>query len=287
MVLDEKRVRRLVQGALEEDIGSGDVTTEAIIAPGLVAAAHIVAKGSGTVAGIPVAIAAFQILDPGLNCRPSTRDGQNVVTGDEILSLKGVARAILGAERVALNFLQRLSGIATQAARFVAAVDGTGAKILDTRKTTPGLRYLEKYAVRMGGGHNHRMGLYDLVLIKENHIKATGRIDQAVKQARARHPRMTIEVEAGIREQVIEAAQAGADRIMLDNMMPEEIREAVDWVRQHCAEGAAPRIEASGNITLDNVRQIAMAGVDDISVGSLTHSAAALDMSLLVTRFGS
>jgi nicotinate-nucleotide pyrophosphorylase (carboxylating) len=283
MTLDMTRVREVVRMALDEDLGSGDVTTGSTMPPETVAKAKIVAKEAGIVAGTSVAREAFVMLSSEVRFDSSLSDGRRVHGGDVIIAMRGPAVAILSGERVALNFLQRLSGIATLTARFVEAVAGTGARILDTRKTTPGLRFMEKYAVAVGGGHNHRMGLYDMALIKDNHIKVAGGIVQAVRAVRASHPGMGIEVEVSTLEQVIQALEAGVKRIMLDNMNPIQLKEAVDLVRARGGSGRKTQLEASGNVQLENVRQIAETGVDDISIGALTHSVPALDVSLVLT----
>jgi nicotinate-nucleotide pyrophosphorylase (carboxylating) len=281
VALDMDTVRPLIEDALAEDIGDVDRTTESIVSEKVTAEAQVLAKEPGVVAGIPVAIRVFEMLDPRVHTVLHIQDGQRIRGGETILNLHGQARALLSGERVALNFLQHLSGIATQTARFVDVVAGTGVRILDTRKTTPNLRYLEKYAVTMGGGHNHRFGLYDMALIKDNHIKIAGSIRAALSAVRDAFPQLPVEVETTSVEQVKEAVQAGAERIMLDNMTPEEVREAVDLVRGQI-EGSRQRIEVSGNITLKNVLRMAMVGVDDISVGAITHSSLALDISMIV-----
>jgi len=273
----------VVQQALEEDVGTGDVTTQVTVPDGVIAEGIILAKETGVVAGIPVAMATFQTISKEVQFQPHLKDGQRINKGAAVARIWGPAKDILTAERVALNFLQRLSGIATQTARYVQAVAGTGAKILDTRKTTPGLRFLEKYAVRMGGGHNHRMGLHDMVLIKDNHIRAGGSIAQAVQRVRAQGIGLPMEVEASDLEQVNQAIQAGVDRIMLDNMNLAQLQEAVALVHSQKERDQKPELEASGKIDLARVRQVAMTGVDLISVGALTHSAPALDMSLTIT----
>jgi nicotinate-nucleotide pyrophosphorylase (carboxylating) len=230
-------------------------------------------------AGLPVARLAFLALDPAAEFQALVPEGAAVEPGMEVARVRGRARAILTAERVALNFVQRLSGVATLTARFVERVRGTGARILDTRKTTPGLRALEKYAVRKGGGENHRFGLFDLVLIKDNHIRAAGGLSEAVRRARAQRTELAIEVEAQSLEQVEEAMAARVDRVLLDNFAPAELARALAIVR---AAERPPRVEVSGGVNLDTVRAIAELGVDDISVGALTHSAPALDLSLEV-----
>ncbi len=282
-MLDMDTVRQLVQSALAEDIGPGDVTTESIVSEDVKVEARVLAQESGVVAGTEVAVCVFEMLDPDMRSHVSIQDGSRARRGEIIMDLYGSAGAILSGERVALNFLQRLSGIATHTARFVDAVAGTGVRILDTRKTTPMLRVLEKYAVTMGGGHNHRAGLYDMALIKDNHIGVAGGIEAAVKAVRKRFPGLPVEVETASPDQVDQALRAGADRIMLDNMNRDQVRSALDLIRRQSGTQGKPRIEISGNITLKNVRQMAMAGVDDISTGSITHSSVALDISLEVT----
>lgn len=283
-LLDSEKMHLVVQQALEEDVGTGDVTTQVTVPDGVVAEGVILAKETGVVAGIPLAMATFRAISKEVQFQPHLQDGQRIDKGAAVARIWGPAKAILTAERVALNFLQRLSGIATQTARYVQAVAGTGVKILDTRKTTPGLRFLEKYAVRMGGGHNHRMGLHDMVLIKDNHIRAGGGIAQAVQKVRAQGIGLPMEVEASDLEQVNQAIQAGVDRIMLDNMNLAQLQEAVALVHSQKELDKKPELEASGKIDLGSVRQVAMTGVDLISVGALTHSAPALDMSLTITN---
>lgn len=268
----------VVDRALREDIGRGDLSTEATIPPDRLARARIVAKAQGILAGIDVAAYAFRRMDPALQLEVVVHDGEAVAPGDDVLRIRGAARAILSAERVALNFLQRLSGIATAASQAVRAAQGTRAIIVDTRKTTPGLRVLEKYAVRVGGGRNHRFGLDDAVMIKENHIAVAGGITQAVQAARAYLGHMhKIQVEVETLAQVEEAVAAGADAILLDNMDLETMAEAVRLVAGRAI------VEASGGIRPENVADVARTGVDVISLGWLTHSAPALDLSLLVT----
>jgi nicotinate-nucleotide pyrophosphorylase (carboxylating) len=275
---------RLVDAALAEDVGAGDWTTLWTLPADRRAEARIVAKAPGIVAGLAVARAVFLRLDPGLDFHAALDDGARVAPGDVVATIVGPARPILTGERTALNFLQRLSGVATMTRRFVDAVAGTGATILDTRKTTPGFRLLEKAAVRAGGGGNHRIGLYDMVLIKDNHIAAAGGITAAVRRVRE-HDRagLPIEVEVTNLAELDEAIDAGVDRILLDNMDLETMRAAVERVRERAGEGRPrPLLEASGNITIDRVRAVAETGVDLISVGALTHSAPALDLSLRI-----
>ena len=279
MELSAAEIRQAVQAALAEDIGSGDVTTLATVPETATARAVLQARESLVVAGLDFAEAAFRELSPAIQIERLVPDGQPVQGGDILLKVAGPARALLSAERVALNFVQRLSGIATLTAQFVAAVKGTPVQILDTRKTTPGWRRFEKYAVRCGGGTNHRFGLFDLVLVKDNHRLALrnelpNAIAAAVQRACTKFPDLKIEVEADTLEQVEQAADAGADIILLDNMNPVQLRLAVQKIR-----GRA-KTEASGGVYLANVSSIAKTGVDFISVGSLTHSARAVDIGL-------
>jgi nicotinate-nucleotide pyrophosphorylase (carboxylating) len=277
--LDPEEIRRAVQFALAEDLGSGDVTTLATVPENSPLKVVMRAREVLVVAGLPLAEAAFRELSPGLQIEPLARDGHHAKAGENLLRISGDARAILSAERVVLNFVQRLSGVATLTAQFVAAIKGTHAQILDTRKTTPGLRRLEKYAVACGGGVNHRFGLFDMVLIKDNHLAALrgaepNAVTAAVKQARAKYPQLKIEVEADTLEQVEQGAAAGADFVLLDNMTLVQLRLAV----QKCK--GRSQTEASGGVNLSTVRTIAETGVDFISVGALTHSARAVDIGL-------
>ena len=268
---------RIIDFALHEDIHTGDITTQALMLEKRSAVARLVAKEDFVLAGINVAERVFQRLNPGILFCAFSSDGARVTKGSVIATVQGDAADLLMGERVALNLLQRLSGIATVTSRFVEAVRGTKARIVDTRKTTPGLRELEKYAVRTGGGRNHRTGLYDGVLIKENHIAAAGGIAEAVGRARAYIPHtLKIEVETETLAQVEEALASGADIIMLDNMSLAEMRSAVALVA-----GRVP-LEASGGVSLETVRAIAETGVDIISVGALTHSPRAMDISMLL-----
>ena len=266
----------IIRRALHEDLGlAGDISAEAAVSAGAVSAARIVARRSGRVAGLDVARAVFLEVDAGLELVLSVSDGDEVEGGTTLGRVSGAARSILTAERTALNFLGRMSGIATATARLVAAVDGTGVWVADTRKTTPGLRVLEKHAVRMGGGINHRFGLFDAVMIKDNHIVAAGGIRAAVEAARARVGHMVkIEVEVTTLTQLAELIEVGADVVMLDNMDPPALRKAVQMVDGRMVT------EASGNITVDTVRAVAETGVDIVSSGSITHSAPVLDVAL-------
>lgn len=267
--------RDLIERALAEDIGSGDITSEAIISPDARAVAEIKTKQDIVLAGIDAAREVFLFLDPGIEYRTLAKDGDEVKSGAVLARVSGRTRTLLSGERVALNLLQHLSGIATLTARYVERLHGTKARILDTRKTLPGLRWLEKYAVRIGGGKNHRFGLFDGILIKDNHIAAAGGITRAVELARKNcHHLLRVEVETKNLEEVREALAAGADVIMLDNMPLDAMREAVGII------GNKALIEASGNVTLENVRGIAETGVDYISSGSITHSVLAADISM-------
>lgn len=267
----------IVQAALKEDLGPGDLTTEATVSPDLRCRAVIVAKEEGILAGLDVARLTFASLDETLEWRAPLEDGNPFKAGDTLVTVIGQARALLTGERTALNFLQRMSGIATATRRLVDKVAGTKARIVDTRKTVPGLRVLDKYAVRVGGGVNHRFGLYDAVLVKENHIRAAGGIAEAVQSARAYVPHTAkVEVETTSLAEVEKALTAGADIIMLDNMHTAMMTEAVRLIAGRAV------VEASGNVTEDTVAAIAATGVDLISVGALTHSVRALDLSLLI-----
>ncbi len=262
-----------IQRALVEDIGTGDVTSESILPPHTTLYGHILTKQEGVVAGLDVARAVYAALDPAVHFEPRVEEGAEVQRGQVLAGVRGQARALLSAERTALNFLGRMSGIATLTRQFVRAVAGTRAAILDTRKTAPGLRRCDKLAVARGGGQNHRFGLYDMILIKDNHIDFAGSIGEAVQRARTLHPDLPLEVEARTLEDVQAALALGVERILLDNMPLEAIRQAV-----HMAAGRA-QLEASGNVSLSNVRAIAETGVDYISIGALTHSAPVLDVS--------
>jgi len=263
-----------IRGALSEDMGSGDVTTNSIVTSAASASAQVLAKQDGILSGLSVAQQVFLMLSCDMRFNSTLSDGVQVVGGQTLLELTGPTRAILSGERTALNFLGRMSGIATLTRLVVDAVAGTKAKILDTRKTAPGLRGIDKLAVRHGGGGNHRFGLYDMVLIKNNHIDYSGSLTEAVRRARAGANNLEIEIEARTAEEMDEALTLGVERILLDNMSLDELRHAVAL----CAGRA--ELEASGNVSLDNVRAIAETGVDFISVGALTHSAKAFDVSL-------
>jgi nicotinate-nucleotide pyrophosphorylase (carboxylating) len=272
---------RLIDLALEEDVGPGDFTTLWTFPADRAGRAEIVAKAHGVIAGMEVAEETFRRVDPAIGLARGVDDGAAVSPGDLVLTISGAARSILTGERVALNFLQRLSGVATVTRRYVDAVAGTGARVIDTRKTTPGMRALEKRAVVAGGGANHRFGLHDMVLIKENHVAAAGGITAAVEAVRGQNAHgLRVEVETSTLADVEEALRVGVDRIMFDNMGVPLLREAVALVR--AAGDGRPETEASGGITLETIRPVAETGVDFISVGALTHSAPSLDLSLLL-----
>jgi nicotinate-nucleotide pyrophosphorylase (carboxylating) len=266
----------VIRRALAEDVGPGDATTEATVPADARTRATITQKAPGVIFGLEGAELTFSELDAHATFERHVEEGTWRDDGGPVLTIEGSTRAILTGERTALNLLGRLSGIATQTARAVRLVAGTKARILDTRKTTPGLRELEKAAVAAGGGTNHRYGLFDAILIKENHIAAAGGIRQAVERARDMHPDLPLEIECRNSEEVADAIAAGAPRLLLDNMTPQELRVMV------VAIGGRAELEASGNVTLDNVRDVAESGVDFISLGALTHSAPALDLSLLL-----
>jgi nicotinate-nucleotide pyrophosphorylase (carboxylating) len=270
--LDPSLYRDIVRRALEEDVRDGDITTDATVAAEVMARGVFLMKADCVVAGLDVAFETFRQVDPSVRCAARKRDGDACGVGDEAAEITGTARALLVGERTALNFLQRLSGIATRARQFVEAAAGR-IIILDTRKTTPTLRVLEKYAVRAGGGSNHREGLFDAILIKDNHIRLAGGIQAAIERARAYRPGLPVEVEAETLAQVEEALSIGAETILLDNMSTERIRDAVALARHRA------KIEISGGVTLERVPELAATGADYVSVGALTHSAPAIDIS--------
>jgi nicotinate-nucleotide pyrophosphorylase (carboxylating) len=277
--LSQDLINHAVRAALTEDIGPGDATTLATVPTGRAASAEMVAREDLVLAGLDLALESFRQLSSDLALRETRHDGDNLKKGDVLLEIHGPARPILTAERVALNFVQRLSGIATLTRQFVRAIAGTPAVILDTRKTTPGWRTLEKYAVSCGGGQNHRSGLFDLIFIKDNHLAALrgelpNSVAAAVRRAREKYPNLKVEVEADTLEQVSQALEAGADMILLDNMPLGHLHSAVKLV------AGRAKLEASGGVTLQTVRAIAETGVDFISVGALTHSARAVDIAL-------
>ena len=266
-----------VENFLQEDIGKGDITTNAIVPENQTSKAIIQAKANGVVAGHIFVREIFEFLDQDIQYQELRQDGEHVTNGDILATIAGKSRALLTGERVALNILQRLSGIATITRSFVEAVEGTGVKILDTRKTSPGLRSMEKYAVTMGGGYNHRLNLSEMALIKENHIALAGSIKEAVKRVKSRS-NVPIEVEVRNMEELREAMDAGVDRIMLDNWEMESIKQAVLLVHKRIP------LEVSGNMTIEKAKKVAKTGVDFISVGAITHSFKSLDMTLLQER---
>ncbi len=273
--LPEAFTEKIVARALEEDIGLGDVTTLATVPADRQCKAEVLARQAGVVAGLPVMEIVFTSVDSEVHYDALVEDGTHVIAGEAVASLAGDARSVLTAERTALNFLQRLSGIATLTAQYVAAVEGTKAVILDTRKTTPGLRLLEKYAVEVGGGRNHRFGLFDGILIKDNHLAAAGGITPAIRAARASAPHLLkVEVEVTTLQELEEALAAAAEIVMLDNMTPAQAKKAIELI------AGRAQVEISGDVNLDNVRAYAECGPDFISVGKLTHSAPAMNFSL-------
>lgn len=275
MKLDKKKLDRIIIEALREDIGRGDVTTNAIIPRTTISKACIITKADGIIAGLPVAKAVFKKLDKKIIWKSLVKEGEHISAGTEIVRLKGPYRSLLTGERTALNFLQRISGIATSTSKYIEKLEGLNTVILDTRKTAPGLRMLDKYGVKMGRGTNHRIGLYDMALIKDNHIKAAGGIIEAVRQIKKNLKRkIKIEIEVTNLDKVKLALNAGVDIIMLDNMSLKQMREAVNLIDRKV------KVEASGGVNLNSVRSIAETGVDFISVGALTHSVKALDISM-------
>jgi len=273
--LNIEEIKSVIDYALKEDIGSGDITTNSLIPLDLQAKATMVAKSTGVIAGLAVAECVFRSLSNDINWKALVRDGDRVSKGDLILEISGSYRALLTGERVALNFLQRMSGIATMTSNYVDLVKDYKANILDTRKTAPGLRLLDKYAVMIGGGLNHRIGLYDMVLIKDNHIKIAGGISRAVAQIKKNLPKgIKIEVETTTFEEVNEALATGVDVIMLDNMSNSQMAQCVKIINGHA------KVEASGNMTAQRLKEVAETGVDFISIGALTHSVVAFDISM-------
>jgi nicotinate-nucleotide pyrophosphorylase (carboxylating) len=292
MWIRNQGIDKLIELALREDLGKGDVTSEVLINENLKGKGVILAKEDGVLAGVEIARLVFKAIDPEIDFESLIKDGEKIRNESKVAQIEGKVKSILAGERTALNFLQRLSGVATLTSEFVKEVKGTKAKILDTRKTTPGFRALEKYAVKLGGGKNHRMGLYDRILIKDNHIRACGGIDAAIRRvkenlkneafvSRFTLKNLKVEVETKNIKEVKEAIQSEVDWIMLDNMSLSQIREGVRMIRSNKRK---IRIEVSGEITLDKVRNIARLGADFISVGALTHSAKALDLSLELTK---
>jgi nicotinate-nucleotide pyrophosphorylase (carboxylating) len=273
--MKEDTIDSVIAAALKEDLPQGDITSESIIPEESRSEAIVLAKEEGVLAGLDVAKRVFAKIDDDLEFRKMKEDGQSFDAGEKLAVIRGSSISILKGERTALNFLQRMSGIASTTWRFVQALEGTKTKILDTRKTTPGLRTLEKYAVKMGGGKNHRHNLSEMVMIKDNHLKLVGSISEAVQRAKERvEPGIKVEVEATTLDEVKEAVRSGADMVMLDNMSVKKMREVVNWVK-----GKVP-LEVSGKVSLDRIREIAALGVDFISVGSLTHSYRSVDISI-------
>ena len=280
--INKKELERIIDAAFKEDIGSGDVTTNRIVPKNRNAKAYFLAKEDGIIAGLNIAKNVFRKLNKKIIWKSFVKEGENISAGTKIAEVNGSLRALLTGERTALNFLQRISGIASITSKYVEALNNTGTKILDTRKTVPGLRLIDKYAVKIGGGTNHRIGLYDMALIKDNHIKAAGSISEAVRKVRSKNDKLKkkeklkIEVETTNLEEVREALKCRVDMIMLDNMSPSLMKEAVKIIN-----GKA-KVEASGNMNIDKIHETAAAGVDFISVGALTHSVKALDISMKI-----
>jgi len=280
-MFDKQSASHLIELALREDLGdAGDLTSKATLPDSVRLRGRVVAKADGVIAGLPLIEMVYQQIDPAVEVRLSSRDGDTVTRGTLVAEVEGKGQSILTGERVALNFLQRLSGIATLTAQFVGAVAGTKAVILDIRKTTPGWRLLEKYAVVQGGGQNHRIGLYDMVLIKDNHIDGAGSITKAVEAVRAYQPASSVPIEVEVRnfDELREVLPLNVDRVLLDNMTDDQMREAVKIT------AGRVKLEASGNMNLQRVASVAATGVDYISVGALTHSAPALDLSMKIVR---
>lgn len=275
-MLESKTIERLVTTALSEDIRDGDVTSRLVVPAHAEVEAEIISRVDGVIAGLPIAFAVFDAVDPKVRFEPVVKDGDTVKPDQVLVKIKGGARSVFAAERTALNILQHLSGIATLTGLFVKETVGTKAKIFDTRKTHPGLREVEKYAVKVGGGENHRVGLYDAILIKDNHIKAAGGVRAAVAAAKAGAPHMLVEVEVETRQELEEALEAGAEIVLLDNMSADGLTSSVEFVAGRAV------LEASGGVSLETVRAIARAGVDRISVGAITQAAPPLDLSLEV-----
>jgi nicotinate-nucleotide pyrophosphorylase (carboxylating) len=278
-LLAPQRLDSLILAALDEDLGAGDVTTDALIPADMTCRGKVVCKQDGVICGLTVAARVFELVDPRVQFDAKAADGDQVQVDQIVIRLFGPARAILSAERVALNFLQHLSGISTLTARYVKAVEGTKARVLDTRKTTPGLRALEKYATRMGGATNHRAGLFDALMIKDTHLALVGGVTPALRAVRKAYPEDELIVEVGCCQELEVALNDKAPRILLDNFPPGQVREAMGMIRGRAV------VEVSGGVQPGNARAYALAGVDFISVGALTHSAQALDMSMKVTRY--
>lgn len=274
-MLKSTEIDRIIENALQEDMPRGDITSENVVSLGSTSEAVITAKEEGILAGIEIAEEVFKKIDPQISIKKYFKDGQKITNGSKVAKLKGNSISLLKGERTALNFLQRMSGIATLTGKFVQALKGSSTRILDTRKTTPGLRLLEKYAVKMGGGENHRFSLSDMVMLKDNHLRLVGSIREAVEKARAKiKPGIKIEVETTNLNEVKEAVNSKADMVMLDNMAIDKMKEVVKWMK-----GRIP-IEVSGKVDLEKIKKISLLQVDYVSIGSLTHSFKSLDISM-------
>lgn len=278
--INKKELNRIIEAAFSEDIGSGDITSNSIVSKSQIASAYILAKEAGVIAGLEIAKKVFKKLDKNIVWKALVKEGDLVSAGTRIVTVKGSLRALLTGERIALNFLQRISGIASTTSKYVSVLKDTDTKILDTRKTVPGLRLIDKYAVKIGGGTNHRIGLFDMALIKDNHIKAAGSISKAVQRVKTKNSKsnkkLKIEVETSNLDEVHEALKCNIDMIMLDNMSTSLMSEAVKLIKKKA------KTEASGNMNIDRILETARIGVDYISVGALTHSVKALDISMKI-----
>ncbi|HUX61357.1 MAG TPA: carboxylating nicotinate-nucleotide diphosphorylase [Ignavibacteriaceae bacterium] len=278
--INKKELNRIIEAAFSEDIGSGDITSNSIVSKSQIASAYILAKEAGVIAGLEIAKKVFKKLDKNIVWKALVKEGDLVSAGTRIVTVKGSLRALLTGERIALNFLQRISGIASTTSKYVGVLKDTDTKILDTRKTVPGLRLIDKYAVKIGGGTNHRIGLFDMALIKDNHIKAAGSISKAVQRVKTKNSKsnkeLKIEVETSNLDEVREALKCNIDMIMLDNMSTSLMSEAVKLIKKKA------KTEASGNMNIDRILETAHIGVDYISVGALTHSVKALDISMKI-----
>ena len=278
--INEKDLNRIIEAAFREDIGGGDITSNSIVSKSQIASAYILAKEVGVIAGLEIAKRVFKKLDKNIIWKPLVKEGDLVSAGTRIVTVKGSLRALLTGERIALNFLQRVSGIASTTSKYIGVLKDTDTKILDTRKTVPGLRLIDKYAVKIGGGTNHRIGLFDMALIKDNHIKAAGSISKAVQRVKTKNSKsnkkLKIEVETSNLDEVREALKCNVDMIMLDNMSTSLMSEAVKLIKKKA------KTEASGNMNIDRILETARVGVDYISVGALTHSVKALDISMKI-----
>ena len=278
--INKKELNRIIEAAFNEDLGSGDITSNSIVSKSQIASAYILAKEEGVIAGLEIAKKVFRKLDKNIIWKPLVKEGDLVSAGTRIVTVKGSLRALLTGERIALNFLQRVSGIASTTSKYIGVLKDTDTKILDTRKTVPGLRLIDKYAVKIGGGTNHRIGLFDMALIKDNHIKAAGSISKAVQKVKTKNSKsnkkLKIEVETSNLDEVREALKCNVDMIMIDNMSTSLMSEAVKLIKKKA------KTEASGNMNIDRILETARVGVDYISVGALTHSVKALDISMKI-----